>query len=94
MPGDDGLGDDGDLGHRLVEKIERGLLIREEGAVEPRLWWPESVLATAKPRASAERSPANAPPAGGCTLPFNPPPPWNRKRPFQFAGSATAKPIP
>jgi hypothetical protein len=61
---------------------------------KPVAWWPESVLATAKPRINAERSPAYPPPSGGCTLPFKPPPPWKRKRPFQFVGSATAKPMP
>src|SRR5512134_670375 len=54
---------------------------------------PVSVVTTAKPRASAA-SPTPVLPSGGATVPFSPPPPWNSKRPFHSAGSASAKPIP
>jgi hypothetical protein len=56
-------------------------------------WWPLSVETTAKPRASAGTVPIACGPSGGRIDPFKPPPPWNRKRPFQRSGSAIAKPI-
>ena len=36
VPRDHGLGDDGDLRDRLVQKIQRGLLVAKEAAVEHR----------------------------------------------------------
>ena len=39
-------------------------------------------------------SPAAWEPRGCATEPLSPPPPWNRKPPFQPAGRARAKPIP
>src|SRR5215467_14125109 len=55
---------------------------------------PVSVVTTANPRSSAGVAPAACAPSGNSTLPFNPPPPCCRNRPFQSSGRLMANLMP
>ena len=77
----------------LVGEVEARLLLRHEGRVEDLPAVAGVGGDDGEARASAA-SPCPVRPSGGATVPFRPPPPWNRKRPFHSAGSASAKPMP
>ena len=90
---EDLLREHGHAPDRLVGEVEARLLLRHEGRVEdlPAV----AGVGGDDGEAAGERGIAlPRPPSGGATVPFRPPPPWNRKRPFQSAGSASAKPMP
>ena len=92
---DDALRDLRDATDGHVSEIEIRLLVLHEAAVERAGPLMAGVGADDGEAARERGAVAGGRGAEGrCTDPLSPPPPWNRNRPFQSSGSASAKPMP